>query len=103
MYSFSDRDVDLLREYREVPSRKRSLDLQRLLTRLRSEGIENKLAILTLQMGKEWAIGQLGATRGAPIRIYDERRFVNYKDAEWALLKLRWVKHSGLPWPKELV
>jgi hypothetical protein len=54
-------------------------------------------------MGKEWAIGQLGATRGAPIRIYDERRFVNYKDAEWALLKLRWVKHSGLPWPKELV
>ena len=103
MYQFSDRDIDLLREYREVLARKRSLELQRLLTRLRSEGTGHKLVILTLDPGKQWAIGRLGASRGEPIRIHDSRRFGNYKDAEWALWKLRGLKHSGLPWPKELV
>ena len=102
MYRFSATDARLLAEYRNVTAKQRSLELQRLLIRLRSEGTAHKLCILTLKPRTEWAIGQLGAMRGDPIRIYDDRRFATYRDAEWALLKLRWLKHSGLPWPQEL-
>lgn len=103
MYRFSADDTRLLQEYRTVPSRQRSLDLQRLLARLRTEGTAGKLCILALSPPGTWAIGQLGEHRGDPVRIYDDRRFAAYRDAEWALLKLRWLKHSGLPWPLEIV
>lgn len=102
MYQITERDIPLLREYRDVPSREHSLPLHRLLTRLRTEGLEGKTFILTVQPGKEWAIGQLGKRRGDPITFHDERRFDSFKAAQWALLRLRWEKHAGIPWPEDL-
>jgi hypothetical protein len=40
--------------------------------------------------------------RGDPVLFHDDRRFHRLADAQWALLRLRWEKHSGLPWPTEL-
>lgn len=102
MYVFSPDDVRLLREYRDVPSRHHSLDLQRLLTRLRTEPLQGKQFILVTKPGKEWAIGQLGQRRGDPVTIVENRRYTSFKAVQMALLKLRWLKHSGLPWPAEL-
>lgn len=102
MYSPTPDDVRLLREYRTTPSRSYSLDLHRLLTRLRTEGTSGKLCILVVEPGREWAIGQLGTKRGDPVLLRDERRFHRLADAQWALLRLRWEKHSGMPWPADL-
>ena len=102
MYTPTPADVRLLSEYRTTPSRSYSLDLQRLLSRLRTEETSGKLCILVLVPGREWAIGQLGVRRGDPVLFHDDRRFHRLADAQWALLRLRWEKHSGLPWPTEL-
>lgn len=102
MYAITERDVALLREYREVPARRHSLDLQRLLTRLRTEGLAGKVFVLTVRPGQEWALGQLGARRGDPVTFHDDRRFAAYAEASWALLRLRWERHAGRPWPVEL-
>ncbi len=102
MYRFSTDDYALLREYRDKPSRQHSLDLQRLLTRLRTEGLVGKQFILVTKPGREWAIAQLGARRGDPVTFADERRFTAFKDAQMALLKLRWLKHSNLSWPTDI-
>ena len=85
-----------------MPPRQHSLDLQRLLTRLRTEGLRGKPFVVTVRAGREWAIGELGSRRGDPVTFHDDRRFTSFRDAQWALLRLRWEKHADLPWPAEL-
>lgn len=102
MYTPTAADVRLLREYRTTHPRRFSLDLHRLLTRLRTEGTAGKLCILVVAPGREWAIGRLGERRGDPVTFLNEQRFASLAAAQWALLRLRWEKHSGLPWPAEL-
>ena len=102
MYMPTPEDVSLLREYRSTSPRIYSLELHRLLTRLRTEETAGKLCIIIVVPGREWAIGQLGARRGDPVSIHEGRRFHRLADAQWRLLRLRWEKHSGLPWPAQL-
>lgn len=102
MYTPTAADLRLLREYQAAHPRRFSLDLHRLLTRLRTEPTAGKLCILVVSPGREWAIGRLGERRGDPVLLHDDRRFATLAAAQWALLRLRWEKHSGLPWPAEL-
>lgn len=95
-------DIELLREYRSAPSsRSYSLELQSLLTILRV-GPTAKKTFIWIIGPDQYAIGQLGARRGDPFKVLDDRRFDTLREAQWALLKTRWLERSGLPWPSEL-
>lgn len=102
MHAITSADIRLLKEYRDAPSsRHHSLDLKRLLTLLRVEPTALKVFIYVVEPGRDYALGQLGAKRGDPIAVFPER-YPTFRQAEWALLKSRWLKHSGLDWPAEL-
>ena|SRR5690606_17724351 len=102
MYQITDADTALLEEYRRVPKKHHSLELRRLLNRLRMEPMAGKIAIIVREPYKSWYLGILGEKRGDPVRPYDNRIFTSLPEAEWALLKLRWEKHSGRPFPAGL-
>lgn len=101
MYEVQASDAALLREFRDTLAQQRSLELLRLLNRLRMESVFGKHVIIATTPGKEWAIGKTGQKRGAPIQV-GAARYTSLKDAQWALLRIRWETHSGQPWPVEL-
>jgi hypothetical protein len=102
MYQITDADAALLAEYRRTPKKHHSLALRRLLNRLRIEPMQGKIVICVHEAPKSWYLARMGERRGDPVRPYDNRVFENLADAEWALLKLRWEKHSGRPFPASL-
>lgn len=101
MYRVQASDAALLKEFRDIPAQQRSLELNRLLNRLRMESVFGKHMIVATLPGKEWAIGKTGQKRGTPIQL-GAARYISLKDAQWALLRIRWETHSGQPWPVEL-
>ena len=102
MYRISDDDAALLAEYRRVPKKQHSLELRRLLNRLRIEPMAGKIVICVREPYKSWYLARLGENRGDPVKPIDNRLFTKLADAEWALLKLRWEKHSGQKFPAAL-
>ncbi|MEX0807881.1 MAG: hypothetical protein WD044_04050 [Dongiaceae bacterium] len=101
MYRITEADAALLAEYRRVPKKHHSLELRRLLNRLRIEPIEGKIVICVHEPHRSWYLARMGEKRGEPVQPFDNHLFTKLADAEWALLKLRWEKHSGLPLPAE--
>ncbi len=102
MYRIADDDAALLAEYRRVPKKRHSLELRRLLNRLRMEPMAGKIVICVREPYKSWYLARMGEKRGDPVRPLDNRLFGKLADAEWALLKLRWEKHSGRSLPAGL-
>jgi hypothetical protein len=102
MYRITESDAALLAEYRRVPKKQHSLELRRLLNRLRIEPMAGKIVICVREPHKSWYLATMGNRRGEPVRPLGNRLFTNLADAEWALLKLRWEKHSGMPFPAAL-
>jgi hypothetical protein len=102
MYRISDDDAALLAEFRRVPKKQHSLALHRLLNRLRIEPMAGKIVICVREPHRSWYLARMGEKRGDPVRPLDNRLFTSLAEAEWALLKLRWEKHSGRPFPATL-
>lgn len=102
MYRITEADAALLAEYRRVPKKHHSLELRRLLNRLRIEPMAGKIVICVHEPHRSWYLVRMGETRGESVQPFDNRLFATLADAEWALLKLRWEKHSGLPFPAGL-
>jgi hypothetical protein len=102
MYRITEADTPLLAEYRRVPKKHHSLELRRLLNRLRIEPMAGKIVICVHEPHRSWYLARIGKKRGDPATPLDNRLFTSLAEAEWALLKLRWEKHSGLPFPAGL-
>jgi hypothetical protein len=102
MYRITEGDAALLAEYRRVPKKHHSLELRRLLNRLRIEPMAGKIVICVREPYRSWYLARMGEKRGDPVRPLDNRLFTTLADAEWALLKLRWERHSGRPFPAAL-
>lgn len=102
MYQIKPEDSRLLAEYRDVPSRHHSLELRRLLNRLRIEPTAGKVVIEALGAGQGWRLIRLSGGRGDRPAPVDGRVFTDLAEARWALLKIRWETHTGWPFPADL-
>ena len=102
MYQIKASDIRLLGEFRERPTQQRSLELKRLLNRLRMGPLAGRHVIVATVPYAEWAIVRLGEKRGDAVTLLSDARYRKLADAEWALLKIRWKEHSGFPWPADL-
>jgi hypothetical protein len=87
--------LDLAREFRACIRGPHSEDLRRLLYRMRTGPLAGKYVLLVIEPYRQWAIGRLGAMRGAPIERVDNRVFTALDDAEWAVFALRWRDLTG--------
>ena len=102
MYQIKASDIKLLGEFRECRAQPSSLELKRLLNRLRMEPLTGKHVIVATVPFAEWAIGRLGEKRGDAVTLLSDARYRNFADAEWALLKIRWKVLSRFPWPDDM-
>lgn len=87
--------TDLAREFKARIRGPHSEDLRRLLYRMRTGPLAGKHVLLVVEPYRQWAIGRLGARRGAPIERVDNRVFTSLDEAEWAVFVLRWRELTG--------
>lgn len=102
MYEIKPQDVELLKEFKEKELKDFSLELRRLLNRLRMEPLAGKVVIVATVPYREWRLARMGQKRGEPVTFLDDRVFTRLKDAEWELLKIRWRIHTGNDVPAHL-
>lgn len=85
----------LVEEFRKHPLGHHSAELQRLLNRLRWEPMKDKYVLVCTKPHREWTLAQLPGVRGQPVKLLKDHVFHSLKEAEWAVFKLRWKKHTG--------
>lgn len=94
-YRIDPTRTDLALEFRRTPRGQYSLELQRVLYRMRWSGAGDRHVLLTLEPGKRWMLAQLPGRRGVPIRRFPDQVFTSIADAEWAVFCLRWETLTG--------
>ena len=81
-------------EFNRRPIGQHSPALQRLLTRLRGEPLEDKYVVVCRRPHAEWVLGRLSGRRGGPIRILKDQVFTSLEDAEREVFRRRRKKHG---------
>ena len=98
-YKITESDMDLVEEFDLQPVGLHSPRLQRVLNQLRGESVAGKFVLVTLEPHKKWALAQLPKKKGEPVRILKDQIFKNLDEAERAIFRLRWKKHTGKDLP----
>jgi hypothetical protein len=102
MYQLRAGDEKILPEFLAKERKDFSLELRRILNRLRLVPLAGRVVIVIVEPDKKWRLAKLGAARGEAVSYFDERFFTSHKLAEWAALKMRWRQITGAEYPVEL-
>ena len=94
MYRLHAEDAKILPEFLRKERRDFSLELRRILNRLRLTPIAGREVLVAVEL-KGWRLAKLGQRRGDPVRFIDDRVFTDHKRAEWEVLKRRWQALLG--------
>jgi hypothetical protein len=94
-YQITDSDLVYAAEFKKQPFGHQSPGLQRILNVLRGGPVEGKYILIVLEPYKRWALGQLSANRGTPVKVVAGYKFTDLDDAEWTVFKLRWKEQTG--------
>ena len=89
------RDLRLAREFMATPIGHHSPDLQRLLRTFRGEPVKGKYALLITKPSREWMLIELSGDKGVPFKLHRDQVFTSLADAERAVFRLRWKRHTG--------
>ena len=98
MLNIDPNDLAPCEEFFEHPSGPHSPDLQRLLTIMRADTVDDPHVIVETQDGA-FGLGTASDQRGDPVLIYEGVRFETYGEALKAMFKLRWEMLTGRPLP----
>ena len=102
MYQLRDGDAAILPEFLQKERKDFSLELRRILNRLRLVPLAGRVVIVIVEPNKTWRLARLGATRGEAVSFIDDRIFASHKEAEWEALKMRWRLITGREYPASL-
>lgn len=102
MYQLRDGDEKILPEFLQKERKEFSLELRRLLNRLRLVPLAGRVVIVIVEPNRKWRLARLGATRGEALTYIGERIFTSHKEAEWEALKMRWRLLTGTDFPASL-
>lgn len=97
MYTIKEQDAALLQEFRERERKDFSLELRRLLNRLRLVPLAGREVAVAVEIGSKWRLARLGPHRGDSVEFIDDRIFTSIKDAEFEVLKMRWRRLTTFP------
>ena len=101
MYRLIPSDAKLLPEFLQRERKDFSLELRRVLNRLRLGPIAEREVIIAVEPGKKYRLARMGKRRGAPVSYIDDRIFTDHKRAEYEILKMRWRRLTDLPLGQE--
>ena len=88
--------MDLAAEYRENPRGPYSLELQRILDRMRLTPMKGRFALIVLEPFKLWGLARLSGERGVPPTPVEEVTYTSMAEAEWDIFKRRWEELTGV-------
>lgn len=89
--------MDLALEYRDCMRGPYSLELQRVLDRMRSTPLKGRLALVVVEPFRKFALVRLSGERGvAPVPV-EGVNYASVSEAEWDIFKRRWQELTGVP------
>ena len=95
-YEIDGTRMDLALEYRDNPRGPYSLDLQRVLDRMRSTPMKGRFALIVLEPFRKFALARLSGERGIPPVPVEGVNYASIAEAEWDIFKRRWQELTGL-------
>lgn len=87
--------LDLAREFRARPFGPHGSELQKLLKILRWDAIEDRIIAVQPQRGGAWQLARSTGPKGHPIEIFDGPGYATQAEAQWAIFRRRWERHTG--------
>jgi hypothetical protein len=94
MYRINHNKKHLADEFMANPFGRASPELQRVLMVFRGEPVAGKYVLICTKPFEEWALAELTGKRGNPPRLLEDR-FTSLEEAERAVFRKRWKKHTG--------
>ncbi len=88
--------MDLALEYRNSARGPYSLELQRILDRMRTTPMKGRFALIVLEPFQRWGLVRLSGVRGVPPEPVDNVTYTSIADAEWDIFKRRWKELTGI-------
>ena len=94
-YVIDSTRMDLVREFKANPLGPHSVELQRIVTRLRSERSAGHYVLVERVAHREWVLGRLSGQRGGDLTVMENHVYSSIDEAEWIVFKLRWESVTG--------
>jgi len=95
MYDIDPTRTDLVAEFRKNPGGPYSPELALVVNRLRLMPMGDRHILVCTRRGREWVLAKMPATRGARLKIYQDRVFNDYDEGAWEVFSLRWKAVTG--------
>ena len=89
--------MDLALEYRDNLRGPYSMELQRVLDKMRTTPMRGRFALLVVEPFKTFALARLSGERGVPPAPVEGVTYASIAQAEWDIFKRRWQELTGLP------
>ena len=87
--------MDLAREYRDAIRGPFSLELQRVLDRMRTTPMKGRFALLVVEPFRRFQLARLSGERGVPPSPVPGVTYDSIAEAEWDIFKRRWLELTG--------
>ncbi len=95
MHKIDASRVDLARQFRDQPFGPHGTELQKILKILRWDPIDDRIIAVQPQRGGRWQLARSTGRKGSPIEIFDGPGYATPAEAQWAIFRARWQRHTG--------
>ena len=95
MYTVDPDKRHLAEEFMQDPLGPHSPELQRVLMVFRGGPVGGKHVLVCTKPYREWTLAQVTGVRGEAVKLLRDQVFSSLEDAECAVFRLRWKKHTG--------
>jgi hypothetical protein len=96
IYQIDGSRMNLAKEYRDNLRGPFSLELQRILDRMRTTPLKGRFVLLILEPFREFGLARLSGERGVAPSPVDNVKYNSIADAEWDIFKRRWQELTGI-------
>ncbi|MEQ8349758.1 MAG: hypothetical protein RLO22_14170 [Sneathiellaceae bacterium] len=97
MHRIDPTRLDLAEEYRRQPFGPHSPNLQKVLKLLRWDPFDDRIIAVQTARGGTWQLARSTGRKGSPLQMYDGEAFATPAEAQWAIFRARWERHTGQP------
>jgi len=96
IYNIDGTRMDLAKEYRDNLRGPYSLELQRVLDKMRTTPLKGRLVLLVVEPFKIFRLARLSGQRGISPSTVQDVRYHSIAEAEWDIFKRRWLELTGI-------
>ncbi|MBS0224028.1 MAG: N,N-dimethylformamidase [Proteobacteria bacterium] len=88
---------DLAGQFRDRPFGPHGTELQKILKILRWDPIDDRIIAVQPQRNGRWQLARSTGRKGSPIEIFEGPGYATPAEAQWAIFRSRWERHTGQP------